>query len=144
MTELNIWRLAKYCLSLLKTLPSVSFSKPARRVIREKKDQAWQKEWGNKGTSQSIKIYQELKILPTTNVKSMPEMNLNREVLGWLIAARTGHGHFADYHDRFGHEEVDVHCRCGQKRSRLHPFSCSHHQTDAYSRPPHLALLPEL
>ena len=98
----------------------------ARRVIREKKDQAWQKEWGNKGTSQAIKIYQELKIRPTTNAKSMPEMNLNREVLGWLIAARTGHGHFADYHDRFGHEEVDVHCRCGQKRSRLHPFSCSH------------------
>ena len=56
----------------------------------------------------------------------MPEMSLNREVLGWLIAARTGHGHFADYHERFGHEEVDVHCRCGQKRSRLHPFSCPH------------------
>ena len=54
--------------------------------------------------------------LSTTNAKSMPEMNLNREVLCWLIATRTGHGHFADYHDRFGHEEVDVHCRCGQKR----------------------------
>ncbi len=26
----------------------------------------------------------------------MPELNLDREVLGWLIAARTGHGHFAD------------------------------------------------
>ena len=98
----------------------------ARRVIREKKDQALQKEWGSNGTSQSIKIYQELKIRPIANAKSMPEMNLNREVLGWLIAARTGHGHFADYHERFGHEEVDVHCRCGQKRSRLHPFSCPH------------------
>ena len=37
-----------------------------------------------------------------TNAKSMPEMNLNREVLGWLIPARTGHGHFADNHDRLG------------------------------------------
>lgn len=98
----------------------------ARRVIREKKDLAWQKEWGIKGTSQSIKLYQELKIHPTTNVKSMPDMNLNREVQGWFTAARTGHGHFADHHDRFGHEEVDVRCRCGQKRARLHPFSCSH------------------
>ena len=53
-------------------------------------------------------------------------MNLNREVLGWLIAARTGHGHFADYHERFGREEVDIRCRCGQERSRLHTFSCPH------------------
>ena len=78
------------------------------------------------GTSQSIKIYQELKIRRTTNAKSMPEMNLNREVLGLLIAARTGHGRFADYHERFGHKEADVYCRCGQKRSRLHLFSCPH------------------
>ena len=28
----------------------------ARRVFREKKDQAWQKEWGSKTTSQPIKI----------------------------------------------------------------------------------------
>ena len=97
----------------------------ARRIIREKKDHAWQKEWESKGISKSIKMYHELKIRPTTNAKSMPEMNLSREVLGWLIAARTGHGHFADYHDRFGHEEVDVYCRCGQRRSRLHPFSCA-------------------
>ncbi len=56
----------------------------------------------------------------------MPEMNLNREVLGWLIGDRTGHGHSADYHERFGHEEVDIHGGCGQGRSRLHLFSCSH------------------
>ena len=42
------------------------------RVIGEKKDQAWQKEWGNKGTWHSIKIYQELKIRPKTHAKSMP------------------------------------------------------------------------
>lgn len=90
----------------------------ACRAIRERKDQAWQKEWENKGTSQSIKMYHELKIRPTTNAKSMPDMNLNREVLGWLIAPRTGHGHFAD----FEHEEAEIHCRCGQRRWRLHPF----------------------
>lgn len=54
----------------------------ARKVICKKKDQAWQKEWGAKDSSQSIIIYQELKIYPITNVKSMPELNLNREVLG--------------------------------------------------------------
>ena len=55
----------------------------------------------------------------------MPEMALKREVLGWLIAARSGHGHFADYHERFGHEEEDHRCGCGQRRSQLHPFSCA-------------------
>lgn len=37
----------------------------------------------------------------------MPELKLKRELLGWLIAARSGHGHFADYHEKFGHEEAD-------------------------------------
>ena len=50
---------------------------------------------------------------------------MKREVLGWLIAARSGHGHFAAYHERFQHEEeTDTHCMCGQKRAQLHPFSC--------------------
>ncbi len=51
-----------------------------------------------------------LKIRLTINAKSIPEMNLNREVLSCLIAARTGHGHFADYHNRFRYEEAEVHC----------------------------------
>ena len=33
---------------------------------------------------------------------------------------------FTDCHERFGLEQVDVHCKCGQKWSRLHPFSCPH------------------
>ena len=54
----------------------------------------------------------------------MPEMNRSRKVLDWLIVARSGHVHFADYHERFGHEEEDIRCKCGQRRSRLYPFSC--------------------
>lgn len=97
----------------------------ARRVTRQRKDQAWLKEWEAKSTSQAVKYYQELEIQPTTNIKVMPEMNLSRKVLGWLIAARSEHGHFADYHERFGHEEEDIRYKCGQRRSRLHPFSCA-------------------
>ena len=33
---------------------------------------------------------------------------------------------FAAYHERFGHEETDSNCVCGQKRAQLHPFSCAH------------------
>ena len=73
---------------------------------------------------QVASIKKLLGLEPTTGAKSMPEMALKREVLGWLIAARSGHGHFADYHERFGHEE-DIYCKCGQRRSKAHPFSCS-------------------
>ncbi len=53
----------------------------------------------------------------------MSEINHNQKVLGWLIVARTGHGHFTDYHNRFRHEEPEVYCRYGQRQSQFIPFS---------------------
>ena len=49
---------------------------------------------------------------------------MRREVLGWLIAARSGHGHFAAYHQRFSHEEEEEDWRCpfGKYRAPLHPI----------------------
>ena len=41
----------------------------AQRAIWQKKDQAWLKEWEIRGTSQTLKYYQELKKQPSTNVK---------------------------------------------------------------------------
>lgn len=38
----------------------------------------------------------------------MPELKLKREVLGWLIDAKSGHGLFSDDHERFGHEEAGL------------------------------------
>ena len=93
--------------------------------IRKMQDCEWVNEWKKGGKSQALKSYLELGLEPTTRAKSMPEMALKREVLGWLIAARSGHGHFADNHERFGHEEEDIYCKCGQRRSKSHPFSCS-------------------
>lgn len=62
---------------------------------------------------------------PTTCANTLKELSLEREILGWLIEARSGHGHFAAYHRRFGHEqETDHYCRCGRRRAQLHPFSC--------------------
>ena len=63
---------------------------------------------------------------PTSRAKSLLELKLKRGVQEWLIAARSGHGHFSAYHERFGHEGTDSNCLCGQKRSQLHPFSCAY------------------
>ena len=95
----------------------------AQKSAKAEKDAAWTKEWDNLPPRGAIKTYQELGLKPSSNVKDMPELKLKREVLGLLIAARSGHGHFADYHERFGHEEAERQCKCGQRRARLHPFS---------------------
>lgn len=97
----------------------------ACKVICQRKDQAWLKKWEVKGISQAMKYYQKLEIQPTTNIKVMPEMNVSRKVLGWLIAARSGYGHFADYYKKFGYEEEDIQCKCGQRRLRLHLSPCA-------------------
>ena len=106
----------------------------AKRKIKKMKDTNWRLEW-QKGTfSGAAQTYVELGLKPTSRPKFLPELRLKREVQGWLIAARSGHGHFSAYHERFGHEETDLHCVCGQKRAQLHPFSCAH----AKKHKPHL------
>lgn len=72
-----------------------------------------------------VKIYHEPGLEPTTRFKLMPEMTLKREVLGWRIASRFGHGDFADYDERFGLEKEDIHSICGQRRSRSHLLDAS-------------------
>ncbi len=96
----------------------------AKRLLKSRKDEAWQQEWQADLSLGAAKTYWDLGLKPTTRIKSQPELGLKREVLGWLIAARSGHGHFADYHERFGQEETDLRCECGYRRTQLHPFSC--------------------
>ncbi|EED23156.1 conserved hypothetical protein [Talaromyces stipitatus ATCC 10500] len=66
--------------------------------------------------------YQDLEI--TTSPKRPGELQLNRLNLGHIIAARTGHGDFADYHERFNHDDAHLLCRCGARKAPLHFFFC--------------------
>ncbi|KAJ5904840.1 uncharacterized protein N7473_001756 [Penicillium subrubescens] len=66
--------------------------------------------------------YQDLWI---TSFTSCPdELRLPRYLLGRILAARTGHGDFADYHERFNHEDAHLHCRCGARKTPVHFFFC--------------------
>ncbi|KAI0995394.1 hypothetical protein K3495_g12785 [Podosphaera aphanis] len=59
------------------------------------------------------------------NSQLPPEISLlPRRSLGRLLAARSGHGDFAEYHRRFKHTDADLYCSCGQEKSPEHPFSC--------------------
>ncbi|KAI0995105.1 hypothetical protein K3495_g13078 [Podosphaera aphanis] len=52
------------------------------------------------------------------------ELLLGRKALGQLIAAKTGHGDFAAYHIRFGHEEARLSCLCGSPKTPTHFLFC--------------------
>ena len=99
----------------------------AKRQIRKSKDVAWQWEWENQPQTGAPLLYLELGLKPTSKRKKLaPQLGMKREILGWLIAARSGHGHFAAYHQRFSHEEEkDWRCSCGIYRAPLHPFRCA-------------------
>ncbi|EFZ02030.2 Reverse transcriptase [Metarhizium robertsii ARSEF 23] len=43
-----------------------------------------------------------------------PELALPRTILHHLVAARTHHGDFADYHERFHHSDAGITCSCGR------------------------------
>ena len=49
---------------------------------------------------------------------------LPRFAQGKLYASRTGHGDFADYHERFGHKDARLECDCGRKKTPEHFFYC--------------------
>ncbi|KJZ71584.1 hypothetical protein HIM_09053 [Hirsutella minnesotensis 3608] len=53
-----------------------------------------------------------------------PELALPRTMLHHLLAARTHHGDFADYHERFQHNDACVTCSCGRRKAPTHLFYC--------------------
>ncbi|ODM24321.1 hypothetical protein SI65_01971 [Aspergillus cristatus] len=52
--------------------------------------------------------------------KRPPELLLPRAALGCLLAARSGHGDFAEYHERFEHDEALLTCSCGCRKEPSH------------------------
>lgn len=54
---------------------------------------------------------------------TLTELALKRESLGLLMAARSVHGHFVAYHEKFGQEdETDPDGTCAQRRAQLFNF----------------------
>ncbi|OWT42283.1 Endonuclease/exonuclease/phosphatase [Pochonia chlamydosporia 170] len=52
------------------------------------------------------------------------ELSLPRTTLHHLLAARTHHGDFADYHERFNHNDAQLTCSCGRRKAPTHLFYC--------------------
>lgn len=52
-----------------------------------------------------------------------PELHLPRTILHRLLAERSGHGDFTEYHERFGHD-ARPQCKCGKPRTQGHFVKC--------------------
>lgn len=75
-------------------------------------------------TRDAPQAYQDLNIQPHTKDSRTREHRLPRGVLGRLLAARTGHGDFQAYHERFHHRDSLTTCSCGKPKSPVHFFFC--------------------
>lgn len=56
------------------------------------KDNAWQLEWQRGSLSTATQTYLDLGLKPTSRARFFPELRLRKEIQGWIIAARSGHG----------------------------------------------------
>ncbi|CBF84167.1 hypothetical protein AN2711.2 [Aspergillus nidulans FGSC A4] len=74
--------------------------------------------------SKAPQAYKTLDIRPHTKESRTREHKLPRWVLGRLVAARTGHGDFTAYHQRFNHSDYLESCSCGKTKTPVHFFFC--------------------
>jgi len=89
-----------------------------RRIVREKAAAAFKSWWERAAPA----CYKELGIQLASGCP--PELELTRATLHRLLAARSGHGDFAEYHERFEHEDAVLECSCGKRNALEHLLLC--------------------
>jgi ribonuclease HI len=62
--------------------------------------------------------------LPPPTPKTPPWLKMLRPTLARLLAARSGHGDFAAYHERWAHEDAQMMCACGARTAPDHFLQC--------------------
>ncbi|KAG6979059.1 putative RNA-directed DNA polymerase from transposon BS [Fusarium oxysporum f. sp. conglutinans] len=89
-----------------------------RKVARQKPKEAFETWW----TTSVPEQYKRLNLKAT--IRCPPELSLPRVALHHLLAARSLHGDFAAYHERFNHDDARVTCSCGRRKAPDHVFYC--------------------
>ncbi|OAA34233.1 reverse transcriptase [Beauveria brongniartii RCEF 3172] len=96
-------------------VPSVSYRKRQTKKQIATDYHAW---WASVERTE----YQKLGL--DAELKKLPELSLPRRVLGYLLTARSQHGDFAEYHERFHPGQATLDCPCGRQKSPTHLFYC--------------------
>ncbi|KAL7758307.1 hypothetical protein ACKLNR_012834 [Fusarium oxysporum f. sp. zingiberi] len=89
-----------------------------RRIARQKPKEAFEAWW----STSAPELYRRLNLKATTGCP--PELLLPRAALHHLLAARSLHGDFAVYHERFNHNDARLVCSCGRRKAPDHIFYC--------------------
>lgn len=106
-----------------------------KRVEKAKLQVEWQDEWDDpskrcqrSSPSASSDPPSQYRTIVTPEVSLSPPETLEwpRKYLGYLVQARTGHGDFAPYHQRFGHENYRTYCPGESCRGLEIPYTYSH------------------
>ncbi|OAQ57404.1 reverse transcriptase [Pochonia chlamydosporia 170] len=102
-------------LPVLEHLPSVSYR---RRQIKGQIAVDYRQWW------QGVERTGYTSLGLAAELQKLPELTLPRRLLGYLLAARSHHGDFADYHERFHPGQATLECPCGRQKSPTHLFYC--------------------
>ncbi|KAM5358342.1 hypothetical protein ACJA88_015363 [Fusarium oxysporum] len=89
-----------------------------RRIARQKPKEVFETWWSTSAPEQ----YKRLNLKATTGCP--PELSLPRAALHHLLAARSLHGDFAAYHERFDHSDAHLVCSCNRRKAPDHVFYC--------------------
>ncbi len=103
----------------------------ARRLLKDRYISALKSHWD----TNAPRRYQDLEI-PAQGSPPLQELRIPRAALGALLAARSGHGDFANYHERFAHADAELHCTCGARKTPEHFFFCPRGRARARIRAP--------
>ncbi|MGH7965947.1 MAG: ribonuclease H family protein [Candidatus Binatia bacterium] len=103
-------------------LPKPADAKPTlahiRRMAKKRSKEAFQSWWQQNAPER----YKELNLGATADCPK--ELLMPRPILHHLLAARSHHGDFADYHERFNHDTARITCSCGRRKTPSHIFYC--------------------
>jgi ribonuclease HI len=89
-----------------------------RRIARQKPKETFEAWW----TTSAPEQYKRLNFKATTGCP--PKLSLSRRALHHLLAARSLHGDFAAYHERFDHDNARLICSCNRRKAPDHIFYC--------------------
>ena len=90
----------------------------AKTTLKTRYKEAFTEYW----TQNTPDRYQTLGL--SAKAHSPPELKLPRQLLGHLLASRSGHGDFAMYHQRFNHKDASLKCLCGLDKEPEHFYYC--------------------
>jgi len=102
-----------------------------KRIAKTKAKKATLQLW----KTTALASYKELQIEYRLKTSTL---TLLRLISGWILAARSCHSDFADYHTWFNYEDATLECSCRKRKLLLHFFFCRKGKAvkTLYNQPP--------